>query len=106
MTRDGRSTLGDVSASRSIGHEGGDAGQCVSCSMAIITRSDFDCVHEVSAKSLGIDSKKNGFHSFSRDQERPAFLLKSSTNTCPLSKRSNFALLNAFATQLSQQAPP
>ena len=65
---DGRSKLADTSTPRLIGRDTGDAGQSVSCSMAIITRSDFDCAHEVSSKSLAIDSKKNGLHSFSRDQ--------------------------------------
>ena len=104
--RDGRSKLGDASASQSIGRDAGDAGQCLSCSMAIITRSDFNCVHEMSLNSLAIESKKNGFHSFNRDQERPAFVLKSSTNTCPHSKCQYFAIWHAFATQFSRQAPP
>ena len=104
--RDGCSKLGDASASRSIGCDARDADQCVSCSMAIITHSDFDCAHEVSSKSLAIDSKNNGFHSFNRDQDWPAFVLKSSTNTFPHSKRHNFAIWLAFATQVSRQAPP
>ena len=65
--------------------------------MATITRNDFNWVHDVSSKSLAIDSKKNGFHSFSRDQEQLTFVLKSSTNTCPHSKRYNFAICHAFA---------
>ena len=73
---DGSSKFAEASTSRSIGRDTGDAGQSVSCSMAIITRSDFDCVHKVSWKSLAIDSKKNELHSFSGDQERPAFVLK------------------------------
>ena len=47
--------------SRPIGHDAGDAGQSVNCSMAIITRSDFDWGHEMSSKSLAIDSKGTGF---------------------------------------------
>ena len=103
--RDGRSKLADASTSRSISHDADDVGRSVSCSMAITTRSDFDCVHEVSTKSSAIDSKKNGLHSFSRDQKRPAFVLKSSTNTCPLSKRYNFAIWPAFSLLFSRQAP-
>ena len=86
--RYGQSKLVDTSTSRSIGCDASDAGQSVSCSMAIITRSDFDCVHEVSSKSLAIGSKKNGLHSFSRDQKRPA-----GTNTCPHSKRYKCGML-------------
>ena len=45
-------------------------------STAIITRCDLDWVQKVWSKSLAIDLKKNGLHSFSRDQEWPAFVLK------------------------------
>ena len=53
--------------------------------------NDFDWVHEMASMNLAINSKKNGLHSFSRDQERPAFLQKSSRRTCPHSKRDTFA---------------
>ena len=61
---DGRSKLADASTSRSIGHGAGDAG----VTWAVLWRSSrvIDWVHEVSSKSLAIDSKKNGLHSFSK----------------------------------------
>ena len=104
--RDRRSKLGNTTASQSISRDAVDAGQCMSCSMAITTRCDFDCVHEVSSKSLAINYKKNGFHSFNRDPEQPAIVQKSSSNTCPHSKHHNFAIWHGFATQFSRQAPP
>ena len=37
----------DALTSQSIGRDASDAGQRVGCSMAIVTRNDFDCVHEM-----------------------------------------------------------
>ena len=69
--------LVDASTSQSIGRDAGDARQSTRCSMSIATRNDFDWVHEMASMNLAINSKKNGLRSFSRDQERPAFLQKS-----------------------------
>ena len=67
-----RSKLADALASRSIGHDAGSACRSVGCSLAIVTRNDFDCVHEMASKSSVINSRKNGLRSFSGDQERQA----------------------------------
>ena len=32
---------------RAIGHDECDSGQSVGCSVAVVTRYDFDCVHEM-----------------------------------------------------------
>ena len=85
--RDNCLKLVDASTSQSISHDAGDAGQSTRCSMSLATRNDFDWVHEMASMKLAINSKKNGLRSFSRDQERPAFLQKSSRRTCPHSKR-------------------
>ena len=98
--------LVDASTSQSIGRDAGDAGQSTRCSMSIAARIDFDWVHEMASVSLAINSKKNGLPSFSKDQERPAFLQKSSRRTCPHSKRHNFAKWHTFAMQFSQWTPP
>ena len=98
--------LVDVSTLQSVGREAGDAGQSTRCSMTIATHNDFEWVHDMASVSLAIDLKKNGLRSFSRDQERPAFLQKSSRRTWPHSKRHNFAIWHAFAVQFSRWAPP
>ena len=104
--RDNRLMLVDTSTSQSIGRDDGDAGQSTRCSMFIATRNNFNWVREMASKNLAITSKKNGLHSFSRDQERPAFLQKSSRRTCPHSKPHTCAKWHAFAVQFSQWTPP
>ena len=98
--------LVDASTSQSISRDAGDAGQSTRCSMSIATRNDFDWVHEMASMNLAINSKMNGLRSFSRNQERPAFLQKSSRRTCPHSKRHTFAKWHAFAMQFSQWTLP
>ena len=107
--RDGHSKLADASTSRSIGGGAGETGvttRAVLWRSLRVARTSTDWAHEVLSKSSAIDSKKKGLHSFSRDQERPAFALKSSTRSCPHSKRINFAIRHDFATQFSRQAAP
>ena len=96
----------NASTSQSIDRDADDADQSTCCSMSIATRNDFDWVHEMASMNLAINLKNNGLRSFSRDQERPAFLQKRSRRTCPHSKRHNFAIWHAFALQFSQWTPP
>ena len=98
--------LVDASTSQSIGRDAGDADQSMRCSMSIATRNNFDWVHEMASMNEAINSKKNGLRSFSRDQERPAFLQKSSRRTYPHSKQHTFAKRHAFAMQFSHWTPP
>ena len=98
--------LVDASTLQSIGRDAGDAGQSTRCSMTIASHNDSDWVHEMASVSLAINSKKNELRSFSRDQERPAFLQKSSRRTWPHSKRHTFAKWHAFAAQFSQWTLP
>ena len=104
--RDNCLKLVDASMLQSIGRAAGDAGQCTRCSMSIATRNNFDRVHEMVSVILAITSKKIGLRSFSRDQERPAFLQKSSRCTWPRSKRHNFAIWHVFAVQFWQWTLP
>ena len=101
----GRSKVGDVLASRSIGRDADDAGHSVSCSLAIITSSDFDCVHEVFSKSLANRLKNKRISQLQQGPRTASFFLKSSTNTFPHSKRQSFDIQHAFPTKFSQ-APP
>ena len=95
--RDDRSNLADASTSRSIGRNPGGASQSEGCSVAIVLHNDFDCVHEVASTNLAIDSRMSGIRS--SDQEQQAFVQKSPGSTRPHSKRYNFTIKHAFATQ-------
>ena len=52
----------DALTSQPVGRDACDAGQSVGCSMAIVTRNDFDCVHEMNfphKKAKSKEQKKN-----------------------------------------------
>ena len=58
--------------SRSSLCDTGDAGWSFGCSVTIITRDSFNCVHEMGSISLVVRLQKNGLHSFPGDQEQQA----------------------------------
>ena len=97
--------LVDPSTFPSIGRDT-DARQSTRCSLTFATHNDFDKVHEMASVSLANNSKKNGLRSFSTDQERSAFLQKSSRHTWPHSKHHNFTIWHAFAVQFSRWTLP
>ena len=86
--------------SRSVGRDASGAGQSVGCSVAIVSRNDFDCVHEVASKSLAIDSRRTvpvAFPGTKNDK-----LLSRKALEAPALTQSVVALQHAFATQFSR----